>query len=156
MCMISTYSHIPEVECRGNDCTPADPDEDSDGGDDDGDDGGDDDSDDGDDDGDDSTPNLCWKQVGLGQCLRNERAATRVCEEVGQENCAVIRLRRCWFGASANSNVRGNAFMWLNMPCGDDDENDDGSVDGECDADAGLVFCSDCNCCKHEHMCNDR
>jgi len=143
MCMISTYSHIPIIECRDpNNCNPANPDDDSD------------DHDDNDDE-DDRSPKLCWKKVGLGRCLENEESANSVCEEVGQDKCAVLRLKKCWYGASEESNARARAHMWLNLPCGKDDE-EGTEPSGECDAAAGLVFCSDCNCCKHEHMCNDR
>ena len=150
MCMISSYSHIPEIECTDKgDCNPANPDDDSDGGDD-SDDG--DDGDDGDDDGD---QKLCLHKINLGSCSKTEKAAKKTCEDknISEEDCVIAKVKKCFYAPSGRDS--GKNFVEVMMPCGNDD-GDDGGNDGECDSAAGLVLCSDCNCCKHEHMCHDK
>jgi len=164
MCYISRYSHYPAVECRDSDnCKPANIDDDSDDSDD-GDDGDDsDDGDDGDDsdDGDDGDDGreLCKTKIPLvGKCFKKLNQAEKSCDESGIENCAIVKMnKKCWYAESdADSDKK---FIEIMMPCGNDDEegedSDDGSADGECDANAGLVFCKDCDCCMHEHMCKN-
>ena len=144
MCMISTYSHIPKVECRGSKCNAADPDDESDGGDD-GDDG--DDSDDGDEGGDDDEPKLCKKRISLEtKCLKSEAKAKKACEAEGKTDCTTVKMNnKCFYIESGKESAK--KYIELMMPC---------EKDEKCDSDAGLVFCSDCNCCKHEHMCHEK
>ncbi|XP_063690286.1 digestive cysteine proteinase 3-like [Bolinopsis microptera] len=151
MCMISTYSHIPKVECRGSKCTAAnaddESDDDSDDDSDDSDDGDDDDSDHG---GDDETK-LCKKRIGLFQkCKKNEAKAKEACENNSIPNCAIMKMNKnCYYIESGKTN--NQRYIEVMMPCEEKDEKDE-----KCDSAAGLVFCSDCNCCKHEHMCHDK
>merc|ERR1712062_719307 len=94
ICMISTYSHIPQVVCRGNNCKKANPDDDSDGGDD----GGDDDG--GDDGGDDKK--LCLTKIGLGACMKTEAQAKKTCDAngVSEEDCIIAKVRKCYYAPS--------------------------------------------------------
>ena len=146
MCMISTYSHIPKVECRGSKCNAADPDVESDGGDegdsgDDGDEGGEGD------DGDDDEPKLCRKRIPLETtCLKSEAKAKEACEAERKTDCATVKMNnKCFYIESGKESAK--KYIELMMPC---------EKDEKCDSDAGLVFCSDCNCCKHEHMCHEK
>ena len=143
MCMISTYSHIPKVECRGSKCNAADPDDESDGeddgeNDDDGDEGGD---------GDDDEPKLCKKRISLEtKCLKSEAKAKKACEAEGKTDCTTVKMNnKCFYIESGKESAK--KYIELMMPC---------EKDEKCDSDAGLVFCSDCNCCKHEHMCHEK
>jgi len=150
MCMISTYSHIPRVECRSGNCKEANPNDGSDGGDDDGgdDDGGDDD---GGDDGKDII--LCHTKIGLGTCEKSEAAAKKTCEKknISEEKCVIAKVKKCFYAPSGKDQA-GRSYVDVMMPCKDKDDKDD----SKCDAAAGLVFCKDCNCCKHEHMCHNK
>ena len=152
MCMISTYSHIPKVECRASKCNAADPDDESNGGDDgeDGDEGDDgDDGDDGDegDDGDDDEPKLCRKRIPLETtCLKSEAKAKEACEAERKIDCATVKMNnKCFYIESGKESAK--KYIELMIPC---------EKDEKCDSNAGLVFCSDCNCCKHEHMCHEK
>ncbi|KAL5248282.1 hypothetical protein ACHWQZ_G017459 [Mnemiopsis leidyi] len=153
MCMISSYSHIPEIKCTNeDDCNPANPDDDSDDSDD-GDDGDDgDDSNDGDDDGD---QKLCLHKINLGSCSKTKAAAKKICEDkkISEEECVITKVKKCFYAPSGKDS--GKNFVEVMMPCGDD-SGDEGGDEEKCDAGAGLVLCSDCNCCKHEHMCYER
>jgi len=167
-CYISTYSHIPRVQCaNAADCTPADPNDGSDGSDgsdddegkDDEDEGKDDDEEENNDDDEDEGGKLCEKRISLAQkCLKNERQAAKACANSGIPNCAIVRMnKKCYYPESKKS---GTKYIELMVPCEKDDEGKDDSdkddkKDGECDANAGLVFCLDCKCCKHEHMCDN-
>ena len=148
MCYISRYSHIPKVECRNDKCKSINPDDGSD----DGDDGND--GDDGDDGDDDEDQKLCLHKINLGECSKTEKAAKKTCENknISEEDCVIAKVKKCFYAPSGRDS--GKNFVEVMMPCGNDD-GDDGGNDGECDSAAGLVLCSDCNCCKHKHMCQD-
>ncbi|KAL5248281.1 hypothetical protein ACHWQZ_G017458 [Mnemiopsis leidyi] len=158
MCYISQYSHIPAVQCANSEeCNPANPDGDSDDGDDgeETDDG--EDNDDGDDSDDGEEQKLCKKKIPLvGKCFKKLNQAEASCEESGIENCAIVKMnKKCWYAESEADSEK--KFIELMMPCGNDDEGEDtdGSDGGKCDTSAGLVYCGDCNCCMHKHMCNN-
>ena len=139
MCMISTYAHIPDVQCRSGNCKKADPNDDSDG------------SDEGGDDGDDEEEKkLCLTKVGLGVCSKTEKDARKTCQakDMSDEDCLIVKVKKCYYGPSGKS-VAGKNFVEIMLPCEEKDDK------GGCDAAAGLVLCKDCNCCKHEHMCYD-
>jgi len=145
MCGISTYSHIPAVACRtAGTCEAPNPDDDDGDDSDDNDDG--DDSDDGDDD---NTDRFCWVKKKIGKCQKTQAAAKKECE--ADKACAVMKIKKCFYATSESK--KGKNFVEMYIPCVKD-ENDDES-DGKCDANAGLVFCKDCDCCMHEHMCKN-
>jgi len=152
MCMISTYSHIPRVECRSGNCKEANPDDGSDDSNDNDDDN--DDNDDSDDKDDKDDIILCHVKIGLGVCEKNAAAVKKSCENKGiaEKDCVIAKLKKCFYGPHGKDNV-GRSYVDVMMPCKDKDDKDD---DTKCDAAAGLVFCKDCNCCKHEHMCHNK
>jgi len=155
ICMISSYAHIPNVQCSSAaNCNPADPDDGSDGGEDDTDDGSDDGEDDQDDgsDGDDEQK-LCKTRIPLiGKCLKTEKQAKKSCENAGKPDCAIVKMQnRCFYTEVDEENSR--KYIEIMLPCPDDGSDDGG--DEECDSAAGLVFCNDCQCCMHEHMCKN-
>ena len=142
ICRISSYSHIPRVECRGGaTCKKADPNDGSD--DSDGSDGGDggDDSSDGD------RHNLCKTMVSLEQkCYKTEELAKKACKDANNPDCAIVKMnKKCFYVESKAKNLK--KYIEINMPCKKEEE--------KCDSAAGLVFCKDCDCCMHKHMCNN-
>merc|ERR1712098_712098 len=156
-CYISTYSHIPRVQCRdASNCKPANPDEGSDGSDDGGDDEGEDEGEDEGDDSDDEEQELCAVKIPLiGKCFKTQRQAANVCDNSGIPNCAIVKMNnKCYYSQSEKMNKK--KYIEMMMPCDDDNDDSDGKDDQKCDAAAGLVFCNDCQCCKHEHMCKNR
>merc|ERR1712157_10885 len=110
-----------------------------------------DDNDDGNDDNDKDDIILCHVKIGLGVCEKNAAAVKKSCENKGiaEKDCVIAKLKKCFYGPHGKENA-GRNYVDVMMSCKDDKD------DTKCDAAAGLVFCKDCNCCKHEHMCHNK
>ena len=142
ICHISTYSNIPTVECRDNSCTAPVIDND---------DSGDDESD-GDECVDLKTSCPYWSESGLCNDATHETYMMENCPK----SCTVDLETSCpsWAEAGYCDDTTYEAYMMETCPkscssCGNNDDDD------ECDANAGLVMCNDCNCCIHKHMCDN-
>merc|ERR1712147_598683 len=124
------------------------------------DDEGSDDDDSNDDEEEDETK-FCEKKIALAaKCCKNQRLAEKECEKSGIKNCAVVKMnKKCYY---PQAKTLGKKYVSVFVKCGSDDNDGgkddsdkDGKKDEECDSNAGLVFCLDCKCCKHEHMCDN-
>ena len=136
LCRITSKAHVPRVVCReGATCTAPDPD--------DGDTAGD----------------VCYKSHSLSGCKDSRDKAVRVCEKSGlsPDKCIIVKQNnKCYMGITDNK-VSGSvktvevAYLCDKWEVAAEEEENG----GKCNIAGGMVLCSDCNCCKHVHFCDD-